>query len=93
MKLLEVNNVSKRFGGLTANEDVTFTVDSGQIVGLIGPNGAGKTDALQLCRGLLRADLGLDHAREAATWRANRRKHVPAPAWAAPSRSRAHSPA
>ena len=43
MKLLDVRNVSKRFGGLVANEDVSFTVDSSQIVGLIGPNGAGKT--------------------------------------------------
>ncbi|MES2189616.1 MAG: ABC transporter ATP-binding protein [Pseudomonadota bacterium] len=43
MSLLEVSHVSKRFGGLTANQDVSFTVDAGQVVGLIGPNGAGKT--------------------------------------------------
>jgi branched-chain amino acid transport system ATP-binding protein len=41
--LLELRNVSKRFDGLTANEDVSFDVEKGQIVGLIGPNGAGKT--------------------------------------------------
>jgi branched-chain amino acid transport system ATP-binding protein len=43
MSLLEVCNVSKRFGGLTANKDVSFNVKPGQVVGLIGPNGAGKT--------------------------------------------------
>lgn len=43
MSLLDVSHLSKRFGGLTANEDVSFTVNKGQIVGLIGPNGAGKT--------------------------------------------------
>jgi branched-chain amino acid transport system ATP-binding protein len=41
--LLELRSVSKRFDGLTANEDVSFDVEKGQIVGLIGPNGAGKT--------------------------------------------------
>jgi branched-chain amino acid transport system ATP-binding protein len=43
MNLLEVHQVSKRFGGLIANEDVSFSVQAGHIVGLIGPNGAGKT--------------------------------------------------
>jgi branched-chain amino acid transport system ATP-binding protein len=43
MNLLEVHDVSKRFGGLTANQNVSFSVGHAQIVGLIGPNGAGKT--------------------------------------------------
>ena len=41
--MLHVEHVTKRFGGLVANEDVSFDVEAGQIVGLIGPNGAGKT--------------------------------------------------
>jgi branched-chain amino acid transport system ATP-binding protein len=43
MSLLRVTNVTKKFGGITANQDVSFEVGAGQIVGLIGPNGAGKT--------------------------------------------------
>jgi len=41
--LLEVRNVSKHFGGVRANHDVSFSVDPGIVLGLIGPNGAGKT--------------------------------------------------
>jgi branched-chain amino acid transport system ATP-binding protein len=43
MTLLRVEKVSKYFGGICANEDISFDMDAGQIVGLIGPNGAGKT--------------------------------------------------
>ena len=41
--LLEVRGLTKRFGGLVANDEVSFTVAAGEILGLIGPNGAGKT--------------------------------------------------
>ena len=43
MAILEITHVSKFFGGLAANSDVSFQVDEGMIMGLIGPNGAGKT--------------------------------------------------
>lgn len=43
MSLLRVEKVTKKFGGIAANQDVSFEVGAGKIVGLIGPNGAGKT--------------------------------------------------
>ncbi|MFL5270468.1 MAG: ABC transporter ATP-binding protein [Anaeromyxobacteraceae bacterium] len=56
--LLEVRNVTKTFGGLTAVNDVSFDVAQGSIVGLIGPNGAGKTTTFNLITGNYRADRG-----------------------------------
>ena len=41
--ILEIRQATKKFGGLTANENVTFDVDRNTIVGIVGPNGAGKT--------------------------------------------------
>lgn len=55
---LEVERLTKHFGGLTAVDSVSFQVDRGQIVGLIGPNGAGKTTLLRLITGILRPDSG-----------------------------------
>jgi branched-chain amino acid transport system ATP-binding protein len=43
MALLEVINLTKNFGGLCANQDISFTVQNGELMGIIGPNGAGKT--------------------------------------------------
>ncbi len=58
MSLLTVRNMSKRFGGLTAVDDVSIAVNKGEIYGLIGPNGAGKTTCFNLITGLYPADSG-----------------------------------
>jgi branched-chain amino acid transport system permease protein len=56
--LLAVSGISKSFGGLRAVEDVGFSVESGEILGIIGPNGAGKTTLFNLLNGILPADAG-----------------------------------
>lgn len=52
MALLDVQNVTMKFGELLANDGVSFTVETGSIVGLIGPNGAGKTTLFSCISGL-----------------------------------------
>jgi branched-chain amino acid transport system ATP-binding protein len=51
-QILKLENVSKSFGGIHAVNDVSFTLDEGEIVGLIGPNGAGKTTLVNLVTGV-----------------------------------------
>jgi ABC-2 type transport system ATP-binding protein len=53
MTVIEVNHLTKRFGGLTAVEDVTFAVERATVVGFLGPNGAGKTTTLRILLGLV----------------------------------------
>jgi branched-chain amino acid transport system ATP-binding protein len=56
--MLDVKNVSRRFGGLQALSDVSFSVAKGEIVGVIGPNGAGKTTLFSTLVGLISPDSG-----------------------------------
>jgi branched-chain amino acid transport system ATP-binding protein len=58
LALLEVDNVSKRFGGIVALDEVSFEAEPGEIVGLIGPNGAGKTTAFNVITRLYTPDSG-----------------------------------
>jgi branched-chain amino acid transport system ATP-binding protein len=58
MALLSVRNVTRRFGGIVAIDEVSLDVARGQIVGLIGPNGAGKTTLFNVITRLYRPDSG-----------------------------------
>ena len=56
--LLELRNVTKRFGGLTAVDRINMTVDAGQIVGIVGPNGSGKTTTFSCVSGFYKPEEG-----------------------------------
>jgi branched-chain amino acid transport system ATP-binding protein len=58
MALLEVQQVTKRFGGLTAVNDVSLEIDTGRIISVIGPNGAGKTTFFNIVTGIYAPDGG-----------------------------------
>ena len=53
MAILECNGLTKKYGQVMALDDVTFSIESGHIVGLLGPNGSGKTTLIKLANGLL----------------------------------------
>ena len=56
--MLEINQLTRRFGGLFAVNDVSFSVGAGEVVSVVGPNGAGKTTLFNLITGVLKPDGG-----------------------------------
>ena len=58
MKILSVENLSRSFGGIKANNDISFEVSEGTILGVIGPNGAGKSTLFDLITGYTKTDTG-----------------------------------
>lgn len=61
MNVLEVKNLQKSFGSITAVKDISFTVQAGEVFTIIGPNGAGKTTTLEMIEGLVTPDQGEIH--------------------------------
>ncbi len=58
MKILSVENLGKSFGGIRANQGISFDIEEGEILGIIGPNGAGKSTLFDLITGYTKADTG-----------------------------------
>ncbi len=75
MSAIEVEGLHKRYGDVVAVDDVSFTIEAGEIFGILGPNGAGKTTTVECVAGLRTPDrgsirvLGLDPSRDRATLR------------------------
>ena len=56
--MIEVQNLTKRYGDLTAVSDISFQAESGQILGFLGPNGSGKTTTMRIITGFMPATAG-----------------------------------
>ena len=87
--LLEVSGLNKRFGGLHAVKDVSFTLQAGSITGVLGPNGAGKTTMFNLLTGFIAFDTGTVNFDGQPIWSGWRRIESSIAA----SRARSSSPA
>jgi branched-chain amino acid transport system ATP-binding protein len=59
VSLLSVSGITKRFGGITANRDISFEVEAGELIGIIGPNGSGKSTLFEVISGFYRPDAGV----------------------------------
>ena len=57
-EVIAVNGLTKRFGAITAVDDISFSVPEGELFGFLGPNGAGKTTTIRMLTGLLTPDAG-----------------------------------
>jgi ABC-2 type transport system ATP-binding protein len=77
MSLLTLHSVAKRFDGVTAVDDVSFTIDRGEVVGFLGPNGAGKSTTMRMITQFLEPDAGsiaLDDTNVGVDPRASKRR-------------------
>ena len=64
--MLELRNVSKRFTGIAAVDNVSFTARAGEITGYLGPNGSGKSTTMKMITGLMEMHFGRDPVRRRA---------------------------
>ncbi len=56
--MIEVKNLSKRYGKITALDNISFTVDTGEVLGFLGPNGAGKSTTMNIITGYISSTSG-----------------------------------
>src|SRR5262247_1800157 len=56
--MIEISRLSKRYGALTAVDDISFNVEAGQVLGFLGPNGAGKSTTMKMVTGFLTPSAG-----------------------------------
>ena len=83
---VELQRITKRYGGLLALDGVSFTVAPGEVFGFLGPNGAGNTTAIRILLDLLRADGGAPGSSDST---ASARGCAPEPGWGTCRESRA----
>ena len=89
--ILEVQNLSKRFGGIVAADELSMTLRKGTITALVGPNGAGKTTVFNLLTGFIKPDAGSVKLNGDRARRSHARSRRPGAGWCARSRTSACS--